>query len=169
MKGNGTAIVVWIVCTLFATSAIAAGPLVVQSGEKVDPQEVAKILKSGAFATRSIRDEPAASVALRIPFAFGSSTVPESALPQLEAMGQAIKQVGARVVIEGHTDAIGNPDYNVRLSAKRAGAVRDVLVTRYGVDRSDLKVVGMGKARPLPNVDAASGENRRVEFRAEQR
>jgi outer membrane protein OmpA-like peptidoglycan-associated protein len=168
MNGHGKALVAWIASVLLATSAMAAGPLVVQSGDKVDPQEVAKILKSGAFATRSIRDEPPASIALRIPFAFGSSQVPQSAMPQLEAMAQAIKQVGARVVIEGHTDAMGNPDYNTRLSAKRASAVRDVLVANYGVDRNELRVLGMGKSRPLPNLDPSSGENRRVEFRADQ-
>jgi OOP family OmpA-OmpF porin len=63
---------------------------------------------------------------------------------------------------------MGNPDYNTRLSAKRASAVRDVLVANYGVDRNELRVLGMGKSRPLPNLDPSSGENRRVEFRADQ-
>jgi outer membrane protein OmpA-like peptidoglycan-associated protein len=153
---------------LIANLALAAGPLVVGSGEKVDAQAVAKILQSNAFVTRSIRDDPPSSVALRIPFAFGSSKVPESAMSQLEAMSQAIKQARARVVIEGHTDSVGNPDYNVRLSQKRASAVRDVLVSSYGVDRNELKVVGMGEARPLPDLEPTSGENRRVEFRADR-
>jgi OOP family OmpA-OmpF porin len=89
-------------------------------------------------------------------------------MPQLEAMSQAIKQAGTRVLIEGHTDSVGNDDYNLRLSQQRAAAVRDVLVSSYGVDRKELKVVGMGKERPLPNVDPANGENRRVEFRADR-
>jgi outer membrane protein OmpA-like peptidoglycan-associated protein len=150
-------------------AALAAGPLVVESGEKLDAQQVAKILQSPAFVTRSIRNDDApASVALRIPFAFGSSKVPETAMPQLDIMSQAIRQAGAKVVIEGHTDAVGNADYNRQLSEKRANAVRDVLVTRYGIGRSDLKVVGMGKSRPLPALDPASAENRRVEFRADR-
>ena len=149
-------------------AALAAGPKVVGSSEKVDAQEVAKILGSTGFVTRSVRDEPPTSVALRIPFAFGSSKVPDSAMPQLEAMSQAIKQVGAKVVIEGHTDSVGNSDYNLRLSQKRASAVRDVLVATYGVSRNELKVLGMGKVRPLPDVEPASSENRRVEFRADR-
>ena len=149
-------------------SAQAAGPLVVPQGEKVDAAAVAKILNPG-FVTRSIREpDTPASVALRIPFAFGSSKVPDSAMPQLEAMSQAIKQAGTKVLIEGHTDSVGNDAYNVRLSQQRAAAVRDVLVSTYGVDRNELKVVGMGKARPLPDLDPASGENRRVEFRADR-
>jgi outer membrane protein OmpA-like peptidoglycan-associated protein len=151
-----------------SSSLWAAGPLVVQQGEKVDAAAVAKILNPG-FVTRSIREtETPASVALRIPFAFGSAKVPDSAMPQLEAMSQAIKQAGTKVLIEGHTDSVGNDNYNVRLSQQRAAAVRDVLVSAYGVDRKELNVVGMGKARPLPELDPASGENRRVEFRADR-
>jgi outer membrane protein OmpA-like peptidoglycan-associated protein len=148
--------------------ARAAGPLVVQSNDRVDPQAVAKILNPG-FVTRSIREpDTPASIALRIPFAFGSAKVPPSAMPQLEAMAQAIKQAGTKVLIEGHTDSIGNADYNLRLSQKRAAAVRDVLVANYGVDRGELKALGVGKERPLPDIEPASGENRRVEFRADR-
>ena len=152
-----------------ANVAFAAGPVVVESSEKLDPQEVAKILNSGGFVTRSIRDaDRPASIALKIPFAFGSAKVPEQSMPQLEAMSQAIKQTGAKVVIEGHTDAVGNPAYNVRLSQQRADAVREVLVATYGVDRTELKAVGLGKERPLPDHTPTSKENRRVEFRADR-
>ncbi len=72
------------------------------------------------------------------------------------------------MLIEGHTDSIGNADYNLRLSQKRAAAVRDVLVANYGVDRGELKALGVGKERPLPDIEPASGENRRVEFRADR-
>jgi outer membrane protein OmpA-like peptidoglycan-associated protein len=159
----------WACAAVVAAGPLwAAGPLVVQQGEKVDAAEVAKILNPG-FVTRSIREPDApASVALRIPFTFGSAKVPDSAMPQLEAMSQAIKQAGTKVLIEGHTDSVGNDDYNLRLSQQRAAAVRDVLVSTYGVDRNELKVVGMGKGRPLPALDPASGENRRVEFRADR-
>jgi outer membrane protein OmpA-like peptidoglycan-associated protein len=147
----------------FATAVVlshatsAAGPVVVNSGDALDAREVAKILKQGAFVTRSIRDDDApASVALRIPFAFGSAKVPPSALPQLEVMSQALKQAGTKVVIEGHTDSVGHPDYNLGLSEQRAKAVRDVLVASYGIDRNDLRVVGVGMGRPLPSVEPAS-------------
>jgi len=153
---------------LAVNMAFAAGPLVVGTDAKIDPQEIAKILKP-QIVTRSIRNDDAPqSVALRIPFALGSARVPKDSMPQLEAMSQAIKQVGAKVLIEGHTDARGNPESNLRLSQRRANAVRDVLVANYGVDRNELKVAGLGESRPLPDRDPASSENRRVEFRAEQ-
>lgn len=147
--------------------ALAAGPLVVGSGDKIDPQEIAKILNP--MATRSIRaDDVPPSVALRIPFALGSAKVPKASMPQLEAMSQAIKQAGAKVLIEGHTDATGNAENNLRLSQRRANAVRDALVASYGVDRSELRVVGLGESRPLPELNPMNGENRRVEFRADR-
>jgi outer membrane protein OmpA-like peptidoglycan-associated protein len=43
-----------------------------------------------------------------------------------------------------------------------------VLVASYGIDRNDLRVVGVGMGRPLPSVEPASGENRRVEFRGDR-
>jgi outer membrane protein OmpA-like peptidoglycan-associated protein len=153
---------------LAVNMAFAAGPLVVGTDAKIDPQEIAKILRP-QFVTRSIRtDDGPQSVALRIPFALGSAKVPRDSMPQLEAMSQAIKQAGAKVVIEGHTDARGNPEGNLRLSQRRANAVRDVLVANYGVDRSELRVAGLGESRPLPDRDPTSSENRRVEFRADQ-
>jgi outer membrane protein OmpA-like peptidoglycan-associated protein len=160
----------WIAMTmsLLAGPVFATGPLIVESGAAIDPQEIAKILKP-PLLTRSIQmDTAPASVALRIPFALGSAKVPNASLPQLQAMSQAIKQSGAKVLIEGHTDVSGNPETNLRLSQRRAAAVRDVLVASYGVDRNELRVVGLGKSRPLPDVDPASSANRRVEFRADQ-
>ena len=150
-------------------AAVAAGPRIVNSGEMLDAEETAKILRSDAFVTRSIRQtEGPASVALRIPFGFGSAKVPESAMPQLEAMSKAIRQVGVKIMIEGHTDSTGNPDYNRKLSEKRASAVRDVMVATYGVDPNELAVTGMGKDRPLPDIAPTSSGNRRVEFRVDR-
>jgi OOP family OmpA-OmpF porin len=153
---------------LTVNMAFAAGPLVVGSDAKIDPNEIAKILKPEVL-TRSIRtDDVPPSVALRIPFALGSAKVPKGSMPQLEAMSQAIKQVGAKVLIEGHTDARGNPESNLRLSQRRANAVRDALVANYGVDRHELRVAGLGESRPLPDTDPQNSENRRVEFRADR-
>lgn len=68
--------------------------------------------------------------------------------------------------IEGHTDAKGSIAYNQILSERRAGAVRNYLVT-MGISKERLIAVGFGKTRPLPNPPAASPYapiNRRVQF-----
>ena len=70
-----------------------------------------------------------------------------------------------KVRIEGHTDDIQDDTYNMKLSQKRAEAVRDALVKR-GVDKARLEAQGFGETKPLLNekTDAARSKNRRVEF-----
>jgi outer membrane protein OmpA-like peptidoglycan-associated protein len=49
--------------------------------------------------------------------------------------------------IEGHTDSRGADEYNLDLSARRASALRDWLVTN-GIDESRLTAVGKGESEP---------------------
>lgn len=67
--------------------------------------------------------------------------------------------------LEGHTDALGSPDYNQRLSLKRAQAVYDRLVEQ-GIPAEKITVLGLGESFPLnrnatPEHRAA---NRRTEL-----
>jgi OmpA-OmpF porin, OOP family len=68
------------------------------------------------------------------------------------------------VTAVGHTDSIGAPRYNHRLSAKRARAVKAYLVGK-GLDASMIKAEGMGEAGPLADNGSAEGraQNRRTE------
>jgi len=68
-------------------------------------------------------------------------------------------------VIEGHTDNVGNPEYNLDLSKRRAQAVVDYLHDKYGIDRSRLEARGYGMGRPIaPNsTDEGRQDNRRIE------
>jgi outer membrane protein OmpA-like peptidoglycan-associated protein len=71
--------------------------------------------------------------------------------------------------IEGHTDSLGDEEYNIELSQKRAEAVLTFLVAQ-GIDISRMSAVGLGEVRPIdsnrnPNDRA---KNRRVEFHVEQ-
>ncbi len=72
-----------------------------------------------------------------------------------------------RVRVEGHTDARGRREYNLRLSQQRAEAVVDFLVRRGGVARERLEARGFGPDRPIvPNASTREehAQNRRVEF-----
>lgn len=68
-------------------------------------------------------------------------------------------------VVEGHTDNVGNADYNLGLSKRRAEAVVNYLVANYGIDRSRLSAAGYGMSRPL--ADNASDEGRQKNRRVE--
>jgi len=73
----------------------------------------------------------------------------------------------ATFVIEGHTDSIGGDEFNLDLSLKRAEAVRNWLVERLRIDASNVKVVGLGKTRPIVPTDGTAEQqalNRRVEI-----
>lgn len=73
------------------------------------------------------------------------------------------------VVVEGHTDKVGNPKKNKELSAARAQAVATWLTGR-GVAKERVKATGFGDEKPIDTNDTEAGRanNRRVEFHVEQ-
>jgi OOP family OmpA-OmpF porin len=72
---------------------------------------------------------------------------------------------GLSLTVGGHTDSVGEEDYNIDLSERRAQAVVDYLVAQ-GVDSSMLEAVGFGSSMPVASNDTAEGRaaNRRVVF-----
>ena len=73
--------------------------------------------------------------------------------------------VDTTVTIEGHTDSVGSTASNQKLSQQRADAVREVLVSQFGVNPSRLIAIGYGETRPIADNGTPMGrqENRRVE------
>lgn len=69
--------------------------------------------------------------------------------------------------IEGHTSATGSAAYNLKLSEKRADAIKAVLVENYGIDGDRIQTVGYGETRLLDtsNTAAAHNKNRRISAR----
>jgi len=65
--------------------------------------------------------------------------------------------------IEGHTDNVGGPRYNMMLSQKRAENVMNMLIDKYGIDKSRLSAKGYGLTRPLTTNETKEGrqKNRR--------
>src|SRR5262249_27240441 len=53
-----------------------------------------------------------------------------------------------RVVAEGHTDSVGSHEYNVKLSERRAEAVKDYMVSK-GISASRITTRGLGEADPV--------------------
>ena len=72
---------------------------------------------------------------------------------------------GLKLQVEGHTDSVGAPDFNQKLSEDRAGAVRDYLV-QQGIDSASVSSVGLGEGIPIADNATAAGrqKNRRVEI-----
>ena len=52
------------------------------------------------------------------------------------------------IIVNGHADRIGSPQYNQKLSERRAEAVRAYLVSK-GADASKVETLGFGKTLPV--------------------
>ena len=102
-----------------------------------------------------------------IHFAFNKATIKRQAASLIADIGAMLQANPTWTLsIEGHTDAIGKPGYNLSLSEKRAAAVVSALVKRHGIDRQRLQSVGRGESNPKTTNDTLQGRaiNRRVEL-----
>jgi outer membrane protein OmpA-like peptidoglycan-associated protein len=70
-----------------------------------------------------------------------------------------------KIAVEGHTDDRAADDYNLKLSQRRAEAVREYLIKK-GIDAARLTAIGYGESRPAVKgtSNEARDQNRRVEF-----
>lgn len=86
---------------------------------------------------------------LSIEFAMGSSTLDNDAksLIDREFVSIAKQFAGARIRIEGNTDATGSDAINVPLSKARAQAAADYLSKEYGFDKNRFIVIGNGSKK----------------------
>lgn len=71
-----------------------------------------------------------------------------------------------KLLVVGHTDSRGSFQYNLKLSRRRAHAVVDALVNKYGIDPRRLKPFGVSYAAPRASNANPYGRsrNRRVEL-----
>jgi len=100
-------------------------------------------------------------------FATNSDRIRPESTPTLEEIGTMLTEhPELRLSIEGHTDSDGDEAYNQTLSEQRAAAVKQILVTSYGIDEQRLETAGFGESRPAGGNDSPEGrqQNRRVEL-----
>jgi len=100
-------------------------------------------------------------------FDFDKATLRPDADPALNQVLALMKDEPKLVVeIGGHTDNVGKPDYNMKLSDERAAAVVQWLV-RHGIAASRLSSHGHGDTQPLVKNDSDlnRAKNRRVELK----
>lgn len=73
------------------------------------------------------------------------------------------------IVIIGHSDSIGDENFNIHISRRRAQSVADYL-QRGGVRADRIRIEGRGSSQPLADNDTRSGraKNRRIELKLEQ-
>ncbi len=101
-----------------------------------------------------------------IEFAFGSDRLLRRGKKILDKVYRILlKYENYKIVIEGHTDDIGDEDFNLDLSERRAESVYDYLVS-HGISKERMTYLGMGETVPLYPNDSNEHRrrNRRVEF-----
>ncbi len=105
-----------------------------------------------------------------ITFETGSWTVTPDQYDRLAGIAEAIGRLLQRrpdevVMIEGHTDAVGNDEDNLSLSDRRAETVASVLIEQFGIPAENLVTQGYGEQYlKIPTQDP-NRLNRRVAVR----
>lgn len=100
-----------------------------------------------------------------VSFAYASTRLTAEAKEFLNIIGSALRKRSSKwsaLTIEGHSDASGNADGNVRLSKARAEAVKSYLQTNFGLH--NIEAVGRGSERLKDSGNPSNPLNRRVEF-----
>jgi outer membrane protein OmpA-like peptidoglycan-associated protein len=97
-------------------------------------------------------------------FDFDKATIRPDAQQQLASVVQEMQENATlRAEMVGHADAIGTDAYNMRLSQRRAEAVRNFMVSR-GIAANRMQVEWKGEREPVAPNDTKAGraQNRRV-------
>jgi tetratricopeptide (TPR) repeat protein len=138
-----------------------------QDSETMDRRAIIRGLHKKAV-TRGGGAIVPARISMNILFDTGSARTGNQSRRQMEEILAALKSKelsGARIRIEGHTDSVGDPKYNLRLSRRRAEAVREYLV-KGGIKENLLAFIGKGDTEPVADNRTEGGrrQNRRVDL-----
>ena len=169
---------VLLIAGLFVSTAVADE---INLGDRIpEADEVVEALApAGAesetpegYKSRAIRPKQTAvskprAISMEITFQKNSYRLSDKAQQVLDVVGKSLstdRLKEYRFVIEGHTDASGSDQYNLRLSGQRAAEVKRYLVQKHYVDPSRLTTVGKGESDLLVRDDPYAARNRRVKI-----
>ena len=119
--------------------------------------------KTRSLVSRNIIPQPK-SIDLVIQFDLDSAKLKEPSKPLLDSLVEAMKNdrlAAIKFKVEGHTDAQGSEQHNLKLSQSRAESVMAYL-TSQGVDKERLAGEGKGFSELLLPEKPKAAENRRV-------
>lgn len=116
-----------------------------------------------AEAAKKFCDKPAV---IAVSFDANKSELKAKYHAELDKVGAFMKDFpNSKGTIEGHTDADGSKEANLKLSQARAESVRNYIASKFGIEGSRLTAKGIGSDKPVASNKTASGKakNRRIE------
>ncbi len=161
---DGNYVVVLSTGRSYAVTAEAPGYLFYSDRFDVSRNSRNRVLRRDILMDREM-------VRLLVFFDFDKAVLkPESRADLNQAVKWLKNNPGIQVEVAGHTDNVGSPDYNKKLSQQRANAVRQYLVD-HGIAPSRIIARGYGMDEPIATNETEEGraKNRRVEFRVKTR
>lgn len=141
-----------------------------RSGPEPLTRSLRGIVVGGGSGGSTATAEPAASGwidDLRVTFPFDSAEITPAARRNLDVLGEALtdgRLSADSFEIAGHTDGVGDENYNASLSERRAQAVVEYLQEKFAIPGERLLGRGYGKTYLLNPDDPSDPENRRVEI-----
>ena len=80
-----------------------------------------------------------------VAFPFNQSDVQTSQMPSLEHAANYLKDnPDAKITVNGYASPEGTEEYNLQLSQRRADAVKNILVDKYGIAADRINAIGHG-------------------------
>ncbi len=117
-----------------------------------DVEGILSGLTNGTGAARRL------SLPGNLTFAYDSADISDDGRREMGKIAEAFRKFlgddlrSATFIVEGHTDPTGTPEYNHRLSERRAESVKAWLVATLSLDPSHVQTIGYGATRPVEGV-----------------
>ena len=166
--------------TALALATAGAAPALAQATKADDPVVGAPKIIEALTSKDIVLDRPGTpgqarrptprgpAIDLQVQFTFDSAELMPQGKRQLDELAMALNNkalVTAGFMLAGHTDRVGDADYNTRLSLARADSVKVYLAEVHGVSQARLQTIGYGYSRLIDPQRPTAAVNRRVEVR----
>jgi peptidoglycan-associated lipoprotein len=118
------------------------------------------------FAKMSLDELNQKGVLAHVFFAYDSIELSQEARASIQKNADYLKRwASTKIMVEGHADSRGTNEYNLALAERRAGAVRDYLVS-LGIPNDRVTIVSKGEEQPFCSEETETcwQENRRGHF-----
>lgn len=132
--------------------------------EETDDDELPyDVINEDDYIEEEIFDEPSNYLPFEIFFDWNKDNVDYKFLPQLKDISEKALSSKETIIIQGHTDTSGTPEYNQKLSNRRAKAVGKILES-HGIPTEKITIQAMGSTElKVPTANGVKkAENRRV-------